>query len=89
VDLEPQRQGGLDFAAEDELFADARRTVILAGFGSTTMLQRRLRVGYTRASRLMDMLEDAGIVGPHTGSKARELLVGPEVLEAEDEEASR
>ena len=84
VNLEPRREGGLDLAAEDDLFPDARRTVILAGFGSTTMLQRRLRVGYTRASRLMDMLEEAGIVGPHTGSKARELLVGPEALEDEE-----
>ncbi len=84
IDLEQRREGGLDFEGEDELFATAKRTVILAGFGSTTMLQRRLRVGYTRASRLMDMLEDAGIVGPHTGSKARELLVGPEALDAEE-----
>ncbi len=84
IDLEQRREGGLDFEGEDELFGDAKRTVILAGFGSTTMLQRRLRVGYTRASRLMDMLEDAGIVGPHTGSKARELLVGPEALDADD-----
>jgi S-DNA-T family DNA segregation ATPase FtsK/SpoIIIE len=44
------------------------------------MLQRRLRIGYTRASRIMDMLEEAGVVGPHTGSKAREVLVGPEAL---------
>ncbi|MBM4116278.1 DNA translocase FtsK [bacterium] len=87
IDLEQRREGGLDFEGEDELFGDAKRTVILAGFGSTTMLQRRLRVGYTRASRLMDMLEDAGIVGPHTGSKARELLVGPEALAPEDREA--
>ena len=83
IDLEQRREGGLDFEGEDELFGDAKRTVILAGVGSTTMLQRRLRVGYTRASRLMDMLEDGGIVGPHTGSKARELLVGPEALDAD------
>lgn len=86
IDLEQRREGGLDFEGEDELFDTAKRTVILAGFGSTTMLQRRLRVGYTRASRLMDMLEDAGIVGPHTGSKARELLVGPEALDPEERE---
>ncbi|MBN2171525.1 MAG: DNA translocase FtsK [Candidatus Krumholzibacteriota bacterium] len=78
--LERQQGAGPDFGAEDELYEDARRIVVLQGFGSTTMLQRRLRVGYTRASRLMDMLEEAGIVGPHTGSKAREVLVGPEAL---------
>jgi len=78
------RPGSLeDFTAQDELYEDAKRMVILQGFGSTTMLQRRLRVGYTRASRLMDMLEDAGIVGPHTGSRAREVRVGPEALEQE------
>jgi DNA segregation ATPase FtsK/SpoIIIE, S-DNA-T family len=80
------RPGSLqDFTAQDDLYEDAKRIVVLQGFGSTTMLQRRLRVGYTRASRLMDMLEEAGIVGPHTGSKAREVLVGPEVLEEEIE----
>jgi len=80
------RPGSLqDFTAQDDLYEDAKRIVVLQGFGSTTMLQRRLRVGYTRASRLMDMLEESGIVGPHTGSKAREVLVGPEVLEEEIE----
>ncbi len=80
------RPGSLeDFNAQDDLYEDAKRIVVLQGFGSTTMLQRRLRVGYTRASRLMDMLEESGIVGPHTGSKAREVLVGPEVLEEEIE----
>lgn len=80
------RPGSLqDFTAQDDLYEDAKRIVVLQGFGSTTMLQRRMRVGYTRASRIMDMLEESGIVGPHTGSKAREVLVGPEVLEEEIE----
>ena len=66
----------------DNLLDEARQMVITTQMGSTTMLQRRLRVGYTRAARLMDMLEADGIVGPFEGSKARKVLVPKEELEA-------
>lgn len=60
---------------DDPLFEDAVRIVLETGQASISMVQRRLRVGYTRAARLIDMMELKGIVGPHTGSKAREILV--------------
>jgi S-DNA-T family DNA segregation ATPase FtsK/SpoIIIE len=60
---------------DDDLFDDAVRIVLESGQASISMVQRRLRVGYTRAARLIDMMELKGIVGPHLGSKAREILV--------------
>jgi DNA segregation ATPase FtsK/SpoIIIE-like protein len=66
----------------DELFEDAVTVVMETGQASISMVQRRLRVGYTRAARLVDMMERKGIVGPHTGSKAREILV--DTVQAEE-----
>jgi len=61
---------------EDDLYEDARLIVIEAGKASTSYIQRKLKVGYARAARLIDMLEDRGVVGPQDGSKPREILDG-------------
>lgn len=62
----------------DDMFEDAARIVVLNQVGSTSMIQRKLKIGYNRAGRLMDQLEDAGIVGPNNGSKARQVLLPDE-----------
>jgi len=66
---------------EDELTLDAKEIVIKAGKASATLLQRRLRVGYARAARLLDILEEMGVVGPSDGSKPREVLISQDDLE--------
>ncbi len=67
----------------DDLFEDAAKVIVRSQQGSVSLLQRKLSVGYTRAARIVDQLEDAGIVGPFEGSKARDVLVGDqEALEA-------
>jgi S-DNA-T family DNA segregation ATPase FtsK/SpoIIIE len=60
---------------EDDLFEESARIIVAHQQGSVSLLQRRLKVGYARAARLVDMLEEAGIVGAFTGSKAREVLI--------------
>ncbi len=65
----------------DVLFDEAARITVSTGQGSTSFLQRRMKIGYARAGRLMDELERAGIVGPQEGSKVREVLVRPDLLE--------
>ena len=59
---------------EDELYEEAVEVVRAAGKASTSLLQRRIKVGYARAARLMDIMEERGIVGPAEGSKPREIL---------------
>jgi S-DNA-T family DNA segregation ATPase FtsK/SpoIIIE len=70
---------------QDDLLADAVATVVQMGTASTSMLQRRLRVGYTRAGRLIDMMERRGVISGYEGSKARQVLITeadlPRVLE--------
>jgi S-DNA-T family DNA segregation ATPase FtsK/SpoIIIE len=66
--------GSSDDEDEDDLYDEAKQLVIEAGRASTSYLQRKLRVGYARAARLMDILEDKGVIGPSDGSKPREIL---------------
>jgi S-DNA-T family DNA segregation ATPase FtsK/SpoIIIE len=70
---------GLTFADLDSMFEDAARLIVQNQHGSTSMIQRRLKLGYNRAGRIMDQLEAVGIVGPSEGSKAREVLVFSEI----------
>jgi len=69
---------------KDALYDDAARFVVQSGQASTSMLQRRFRIGFSRAGRLVDMLEQDGIVGPPDGSKAREILVAADYYETVD-----
>ncbi len=81
VKMEGEDFGGnesFDSTNRDELFEDAARLIVVHQQGSTSLIQRKLNLGYNRAGRLIDQLEKAGIVGPFKGSKAREVLVHTE-----------
>lgn len=76
IDESGEGSGSMDFdlSDRDQLFEDAARLIVMHQQGSTSLIQRKLKLGYNRAGRIIDQLEAAGIVGPFEGSKAREVL---------------
>lgn len=78
VDEKEMEGKDFDLNDKDSLFEDAARLIVSSQSGSTSLLQRRMKLGYNRAGRLMDQLEAAGVVGPNQGSKVREVLIKTE-----------
>jgi len=81
-------EGSSDAMEQDELYEKAVRIVLDSQRGSVTLLQRQLQIGYTRASRIMELMNDQGLVGPFKGSKAREVYYTLEDWEAAHERAA-
>ena len=79
VDENSLEMGNFADADRDELFSEAARIVVMTQQGSASMLQRKLKLGYNRAGRLVDQLEAAGIIGPFEGSKARKVIIPDEI----------
>ena len=71
--------GDVDLSDRDALFEEAAKLIVMHQQGSTSLIQRKLKLGYNRAGRLIDQLEAAGIVGAFEGSKAREVLIKDEM----------
>lgn len=93
VGEEGEGPGEYDIADRDPMFEDAARVIVMNQQGSTSLIQRKLKLGYNRAGRIVDQLESAGIVGPFEGSKARQVLIPDEyaleqLLKAESEKIS-
>lgn len=87
VNYRPARtgRGAAGSEIDDVLYGEAKEVVVQAGKASASLLQRRLRVGYARAARLLDLLEAEGIIGQAEGAKPRNVLIGPEILAMEQD----
>ncbi|MYF05218.1 MAG: hypothetical protein F4230_09685 [Holophagales bacterium] len=82
---EDRSAAGGENGGDDVLYDEAARLVVAERMGSASFLQRRMRVGFSRASRLVDLMEQDGILGPAQGSKPREVLVPPDYFEEIDQ----
>ena len=76
--LKEQQKAGLNSGEKDELYDEAVKVVMESNQASVSILQRRMRLGYTRAARIIDMMEQDGLVGPFEGSKPRRILIDRE-----------
>jgi len=84
ITAEEEKNTNLNGEEEDNLFHEAVKVILDCKQASTSLLQRKLRIGYARAARLMDLMEMKGIVGPYEGSKPRAILIkGDSVLDGE------
>ena len=79
VDENQLEMGNFDAGDRDELFEEAARIIVMTQQGSASLLQRKLKLGYNRAGRLVDQLEAAGVIGPFEGSKARKVLIPDDI----------
>ena len=81
MQMNPHQEGGKGDISDDrdQLFEDAARIIVQHQQGSASLLQRRLKLGYNRAGRIIDQLEASGIIGPFEGSKARQVLIKDEL----------